>query len=159
MSADVRAGGECRGLVYGEVHGSLVFIGERLAREQALIYEVLASARTWGELRRRLPAEVHAEMLALREGEGGSPDDGEAFDAGDFDPYTEGDWPPWPAQLMLDWMPERVKALGSSEASAISGDSLWLEPRLERDIVGALEGEGFTCRRDDDLVLRASHGS
>jgi hypothetical protein len=160
MNASEWAGGESGALVYGEVDGGLIFMGEHRARSQAQIYEVLASATTWGELRGKLPEETFREMVALqRDEQEAPPDDARPFAAAEFIPYVEGDWPPWPAQQMLEWMPARVGELGSSEPSAVSGDSLALSPEREPEIVRALEGEGFTCRRDDDLVRRASHGS
>ena len=155
--SDAWAGGDSRALVYGEVQGGLVFIGEQKAREQAEIYGALESATTWGELRRRLPAGARAHLTDLLEEEDEHPD-AEPFDAGEWDPYVDGDWPPWPAQQMLDWVPERIQTLGSSEGSAISGDSLSLDPGREREVVAALEEEGFTCRRDDELVRKASYG-
>lgn len=156
--SDEWAGGDSRALVYGEVQGGLVFMGEQKAREQAEIYGALESATTWGELRGKLPADAKAQLAEFFE-EGEAPPDAEPFDAGEWDPYVDGDWPPWPAQQMLDWVPERIQTLGSSEGSAISGDSLSLDPGREQEIVTAFGEEGFACRRDDALALRASHGT
>jgi hypothetical protein len=155
--SDEWAGGHARALVYGDVEGGLVFVGEQKAREQVVIYEALGTASTWGELREILPADARMQLAGFFD-EGEEPRDADAFDAGEWEPYVEGDWPPWLAQRMLDWVPERVRSLGSSERSAISGDSLALDPGREREVVGAFQGEGFTCRRDDELVRRASYG-
>ena len=155
--SDEWAGGESGELVYGEVNVGLVFMGARKALEQVAIHGALESASTWGELRDKLPGDAHPQMLALLDGgDDELPDDADVFDAGEFGPYADGDWPPWPAQRMLDWVPDRVRALGSSEPSVINGDFLELDPALEHKLVEVFADEGFTCRRDDALVRRAS---
>lgn len=155
--SDEWAGGESGELVYGEINDGLVFMGEQKAHEHVAIHGALESASTWGELRDKLPGDAHPQMLALLDGgDDELPDDADVFDAGEFGPYADGDWPPWPAQRMLDWVPDRVRALGSSEPSVINGDFLELDPALEHKLVEVFADEGFTCRRDDALVRRAS---
>jgi len=36
------------------------------------------------------------------------PDDDAAFDVDVLPGFTEGDWPEWPEQKMLDWLPAEI---------------------------------------------------
>ena len=82
-----------------------------------------------------------------------------AFD--DFDDrwppfgYHDCDWPDWPEQLMAHWLPRRICAeYGKSAGSLLNGDFLMLDAQ-RKEIVQALEREGFQLRHDPRLVTRA----
>jgi hypothetical protein len=58
---------------------------------------------------------------------------------------------------MLNWVPRDIQdRFGSVGYSMVSGPALGIDPSFERDVVEAFERAGYTCRRDDDLVARAS---
>jgi hypothetical protein len=58
---------------------------------------------------------------------------------------------------MLEWMPADIqKRYGERGYSAVSGDSLSLDPATAPQIVEALEMHGYRCVRDDDLISLAS---
>jgi len=143
-------------LVYGYVPvGGLVFLPEPMANELAQIQAALSSAKTWGELRELLPAARLTEVFDLVEFDTPpAPDD--PFDAGDIPAYCDGDWPEWPARYQLDWLPDDALALGSREASVLSGDFIEFAPEREQELVEVLNAHGHAVRRDDELVTAAS---
>lgn len=53
------------------------------------------------------------------------PLDAEAFDLEQLGLFQDGDWPEFPAQTALDWLPEDVLALGEKTGNMINGD--WIE--------------------------------
>jgi len=70
---------------------------------------------------------------------------------------ADGDWPAWPAQQMLDWVPKAIQQkYGSIGSSHLNGECLTLAPREERQIIAAFRRVGYRCTRDDRLVQRAS---
>ena len=71
--------------------------------------------------------------------------------------FCDGDWPAWPAQEMLDWVPESIQSrFGHNEETLLNGSFLNFDPAQEDAIVAAFREEGYTCQRNDDLVLQAS---
>src|SRR5262245_114249 len=149
-----------RELVYGVIEATeqLVFLPLHRARELALLRSALYTSPTWGAFRAALPRTVYAQVRKhLRENEATPGKDADPFDPEDIWGYCDGDWPGWPAQEMLEWMPLPVReAFGTYEASVINGSYLSLDPRQETAIVTALRVEGYYCTRDDTLVRLAS---
>jgi hypothetical protein len=63
----------------------------------------------------------------------------------------------WPAQAMLDWLPESVQALGTVEYSTFNGPFLQLDPDGQKEVLEALAAEGIECHQDtENIVARAS---
>jgi len=110
-----------RRLVYGIVHDSydsLVFIPKRKADKLAHLWSVLQSAKTWGELRVKLPRTTVREIREMYMG-GETQRTGvlesAPFDWGEIGAIWGGFWPEWPQQTMLDFMPEEIiKEFGTS---------------------------------------------
>ena len=144
-------------IVYGLAGRDLVFIPRAEAERLKALQDALNSA-TWGEVRRRLRPDLYEELLdQCRDELESDPGDDESFDPDAVPGHADGDWPEWPKQGMLEWMPARVwKAFGRVEASVLNGDFLQLDAGRLEELVAALEAEGFACRRDDALVARAS---
>lgn len=85
------------------------------------------------------------------------PKDTDTYDLDDVPGYQDGDWPEWPDQLMLSWLPKQVISdFGTVEDSTLNGEYLRLDPSNEGAIVAALSAGGWTCVRDDKLVPDAS---
>ena len=78
--------------------------------------------------------------------------DSEQIDAA----YYDGDWPGWPQQEMLDWMPTRVRTLGTVEQSMLNGPGLSIPQQRLHQVIEGLAMAGFNVRRDDNLVSAAS---
>ena len=52
------------------------------------------------------------------------PTDDAAFDVDLLPGFTEGDWPEWPEQKMLDWLPAKIcREYGQIESSVLNGQS------------------------------------
>jgi hypothetical protein len=169
-------------VVYGTVGESLIFIPRKQAEELATVWAALGS-RTWGELRSRLsrkrfeklkhlldridfdtfyeeqrkenPRLTRKKALeAYRELE---PDERLPLDDEPCclpDAVGDGDWPEWPAQEMLKWMPENIPG-ARGEMSFLNGPCLTLDPAHEAEIVAAVEAAGYRCIKEERLVRQA----
>ena len=85
------------------------------------------------------------------------PDGETAFDAEQIPGFADGDWPEWPAQAALEWVPQDIQhRFGVEGTSLFSGDYLKLDSEQEPAIVAAFVEHGYTCSRDDTLLLRAN---
>ena len=84
------------------------------------------------------------------------PEDDDPFDVGDIGPFCDGDWPAWPEQKMLRWLPKDIQIeFGTVVDSVHNGEFLVLDAARENEIVAALRQRGHRCTKDDDLVRRA----
>jgi hypothetical protein len=149
-------------VVYGYVGSGLVFIFREHAEELSNLWEALNKARTWGEFRRMAGEGRYEEVLDLYEGydeeaEDPGPHPDEAFDASRISGHDDGDWPDWPAQQMLDWMPDDIqRRFGCVEASIFNGDFLHIEGGDTEGLLTAMAGHGFSCENDEHLVQSAN---
>ncbi|MFH1834397.1 MAG: hypothetical protein ABH877_05175 [bacterium] len=81
------------------------------------------------------------------------------FEARDIWGFGEGDYPEWPAQGMLHWIPDEIQErYGEVEASVHNGNFLVLASGSEQEIAEALRGYGYSCILDQALIERA-HGA
>jgi hypothetical protein len=101
-------------------------------------------------------AELRERYGQLRIGER-PPIDQDAFSLDHIPWYGDGDYPEWPAQQMLKWVPESIRStFGHTYDTVLNGPYLTFDPVQERDLLAAFESAGFRCVRDDALVRRAS---
>lgn len=142
-------------IVYGELAGNLVLIRRAQAEELAATRRAVQDSTTWGDLRERLPEPRRAQIAEAFDGEDPPADDVALADVA-VPGWDDGDWPEWPAQLMLDWVPESVRALGAEGETRLSGEYLELLPGRVDEVVAAMEAAGYSMERDDELVERAS---
>ena len=138
----------------------VVMIPQEEAESLARLHHALYVAATWGEFKRLAPPEHYQDALSRwmdsTEEEAPAPD--QPFDPHDIPGRSDGDWPAWPAQDMLAWVPEEVQArFGRSRASTLNGCWLSLPGEAIHEIVAAMQRLGYRCRRDQDLISRA-HG-
>jgi hypothetical protein len=152
-----------RRLVYGvfpdAVNGTeLIFVPEREAHELAQVHGALSDAETWGDVKASISPRHWQQIAdAYREDYEPPPADDDAFDRSAVPGLEDGDWPEWPAQEMLRWMPEDIRdRFGEVATSTLNGELLLLQAGAETELVAALRDAGFDCRRDDALVSRAS---
>ena len=149
-------------VVYGPSEQSgpedLVFVPEDLAEDLARLWEALNSSATWGDLRARIGDDRSREIDALlHDAELARPADEDPFDVTLVPSLGDGDFPEWPVAHQEAWMPAPVvERFGRREPTALQGDVTTFSADAEHDIVAALQEAGFTVRRDDDLVARAS---
>jgi|SRR6478736_302398 len=65
----------------------------------------------------------------------------------------DGDFPYFPDQLMLEFIPESVQErFGKVVETVHNGEMLELDPVHEHEIVAALRSHGFSCERNQALV-------
>lgn len=142
-------------LVYGVVQESLVFIPRELAEDLAATWRAIKSSSTWGEFRTRLSPKRYAEILKYMED---LPGDSEPFGADIAPGVVEGDYPEWPAQEMLRWVPEDIvrQDYSKTASSHLNGSFLVLDPDREDQIVTDFVAAGFRCTRNQTLVAAAS---
>lgn len=137
---------------------ALLFVDPDKAEELAHTHRALRTARTWGDLRAALSAERLGEVEE-RFSEGGHaapPADDAPFDPDDVFGFADADWPERPDELMLGWAPEEIQQrFGKREHSMIFQEWLEFPSKRVTDVVEAFEARGFTCRRDERLVLLA----
>jgi hypothetical protein len=146
-------------IVYADCSGELIFLPKNLALELAQIWTALNNSKTWGEFQANVPDHVYEEIMAeMKDDEDPEalPDPENAFDSDAIPGYDDGDWPTWPLQYMLEWMPEDIQQqYGKVVPSAVNGDCLELLEEKAGEIVLALEKRGYTCTEDESLVIRA----
>ena len=149
-------------LVFGQItkagEPTLIFIPEADAIRLAAIHNAIANSSTWGEFFDAIPPEEMDAVYArlFDDGDERLPDRSAKFDS-DALGCGDGDYPDWPEQKMLEWLPADVcRRLGKVESSVLNGDYLSLDVRRAPEIIAALEASGFECRWDEALVKRAS---
>jgi len=144
-------------LVYGDSGwGSLVF----MQRDLADLYAALAKSKTWGELKACLAADDYQEAIerafwitdeAYESQAMPLPED--AFHLYDVSDYIGTDWPAFPIQAMLEWMPADIQQqYGEVEETMFDGPQLIIDSEQKNEIVQELEKQGYVCREDDLLV-------
>lgn len=85
------------------------------------------------------------------------PEDDHRFSVDHIPFVYDGDWPDWPAQQMLYWVPEEIqREFGTLKASCFNGYFLTFDPAREREMAAAFETFGYHCIRDDPLAQEAS---
>jgi hypothetical protein len=79
----------------------------------------------------------------------------ESFNANDIHGYADKDWPEWPAQHMLYWVPAEIReGFGKVSDSNFNGEFLLFEQERVAEIVAAFGEFGYVCVRDDELIAR-----
>ena len=146
-----------RELVYGVYGDELVVMPADRARYLALTWKAMTKAKTWGALRTLAPPKAYREILAFQE----SPRSiraGHPFDYYVMTPVPDGDYPGFPKQEVMDWMPSEVlEAFGRTQQTAINGDYPGFDPTETRKVVASLRRRGYRCRRNQRLIETA-HG-
>lgn len=128
------------------------------ALDIAQAYEAVDSSTTWGELVNRLPGYMRDELMNFFEEE--VPNENDAFERDDVPGLADGDWPGFPAQEMLEWMPRDIQQrFGKVETTVFNGDYLEFDSLCEQEIVTALEQNGFKCIANQQLIGRAHDNS
>ena len=143
-------------VVYGELGDALVLIPRDRAEELANVRRAVQGSTTWGELWSRLSEERRAQIAEAFGDEEEVPAHDVTLDDVRVPGWDDGDWPEWPAQAMLNWVPAEVQALGTEGSTRLNGEQLELGPERYVDVVAAMEAAGYAMTRDDALVEQAS---
>jgi hypothetical protein len=144
--------------ILGTAGDSLIVMPLAEARRLAALQKALWESRTWGELLSRVAndSKTLAHLRDLVEGE--LPDAATAFSTDDIPGHADGDWPLWPAQAMLDWLPSSVQALGSIAFSNFNGEFLVLDDAEPEEVIARMAAEGIECREDTEGLVASACG-
>ena len=146
-----------RQLVYGVIGDELVIMPVDRARYLALTWKAMTKAKTWGALRTLAPPRAYREILAFQ----GSPRSiraGHPFDYYVMTPVPDGDYPGFPRQEVMGWMPTEVlQAFSRMEETTMNGTYPSLDAMETRELVASLRRCGYRCRRSQRLI-EAAHG-
>lgn len=144
-------------LVYGDSGwGSLVF----LQRDLADLYATLAKSNTWGELKASLSADDYHEAIERAfwltdkayESQA-MPQPEEEFNLYEVSNYCSTDWPDFPLQAMVEWMPADIQEqYGEVKWTMFDGPHLSIDAEQKDEIIQALEEQGYICIEDDFVV-------
>jgi hypothetical protein len=149
-----------KSLIFGKFGDDLLFIPEPRARFLAQVWRALLKAKTWADLKRLAPPAAYREIRRHNSG-ARDPDELRAdapFDYYEMTSLADGDYPGFPAQEMLRWMPRDIQLdFGTARSTVMNGELLELDVKNTKAIVQRLKQAGFRCRRNQRLVLRA-HG-
>jgi hypothetical protein len=138
---------------------SLVVIPRSEARRLATLNDALENARTWGEFLDAVRGDVATmRELAAKFGEE-VPAREVQFDPNDIYGFADGDWPVWPLQKMLEWLPDSMQQLGTVQTTAINGLMLEIDPDLVDDVIEALAAEGFEGYEDPGATVQTACGA
>lgn len=145
--------------VVDEFDGSVVVMPASEARRLAALNDAIEQSQTWGEFLARVEQDqATQEYLSYHFGDD-LPAPDEQFDSSDLPGFDDGDWPAWPKQKMLDWLPDAVQTLGSVYATAINGDALHIDEALLDAVIDALAAEGIDCSQDADGIVQTACGA
>ncbi|WP_167330085.1 hypothetical protein [Rhodococcoides fascians] len=133
----------------------MIFIERSLAHELVLLR---TGVSTWGQARTMLTPSRWDEIAEiLADAEIDLPQDDQIFLLDDIPGHVDGDWPEWPAQLMLKLVPSAIAdRYGNKVDSVFNGTFLEFDAADEEKIVAEMNATGFTCIRDDGVVATAS---
>ena len=135
----------------------LVFIPQAKAEEYTAIRAAVDASGTWGELLDRLALcskEAHQHIVDHMDDEIGL---GDPHTPGDAWGYTDYEWPPYPREEQLSWVPQDIiSKFGEYGASRTSGQWVARYDTKDHSLLAAFEAHGFILIRDDALVASAS---
>ena len=128
----------------------LVFAERHRAESVARIRTACEEATTWGEFRDALKAEEFLEVLENL-GEDPSDIDPSAAFSGDHVPgHTDGTYPEWLQQTMLEWIPaELIERFGETADSVHDGEAVELPANAADAIATELRALGHTVEHSD----------
>ena len=160
-------------IIYGITNLGLLFLPAAMATELAAANQALLTAKTWGEFKTLVSKSIYEFYLTRSEFFEGpkEPDDGDfsQYDLPPETPFTpndvfyEDERPAYPEMEMAEWMPLEIQGefgrkmqYSAMDANAPAGEILILDEERMPVIVAALEHAGFTCFRDDELLMAAA---
>ena len=152
-----------RSLVFGiyRNNNEIVFIPRRDAEALAAVRQALA-APTWGDFKQAAPDRHYRELVELyrhatEPPRGTEPPPTDAFPGQDLPWVADGDWPPFPATQMLDWVPAGIQQqFGRIEHDRLGHEWLAFDAQDEAALVAAFAENGYNLSRDDTLIRKAT---
>ncbi len=132
-----------------------MLVGQSLGEELVMLRTGVA---TWGEAKAKLSPNRWKQIIdKLADAEIAVPENDELFVLDDIPGHLDGDWPEWPAQLMLTLVPHSIaEKNGRKVDTVLNGQFLEFDAADVEKIVAEMTAAGFTCVRNDGLVAAAS---
>lgn len=138
---------------------SLVVMPRSEARRLAALNEALERCMTWGEFVHAVADDAATRRYLEDAFDNELPDADRPFDAEELPGFADGDWPTWPKQAMLEWLPNSVTSLGTIETTMLNGDYLHLDESLVDDVIEALAAEGIEAYEDPGTIVSTACGA
>lgn len=134
---------------------NLVFIPVDDAIRLAKVHNAIEKAKTWGTFCKMMPSKDLRYIIEdYRDREEPLPRKRDGFSLPGS--YDDGDWPDWPEQMMLSWMPTGiVQKYGKVPCSVLNGHFVIFSMKDADEIIHALTKEGFGCTLNEKLVREA----
>jgi hypothetical protein len=143
-------------LTRGPKDRTLVCIPEPEAIRLASIHRAVRSSKTWGDFYDRVAPSDLKELDEVWDECDRRPEREEKFDCTEVPGFCDGDWPAWPQQEMMGWLPREIwTRYAKKETSVINGYYITIDPFHERAIIKDLKRLGYLCRRNNRLVTTA----
>ena len=137
----------------------VILIPDGLCQDLLQIRKALATSQNWQEFLDALPVEdleIIREYFEEDERFAGKQPAEVPFDQDQIDLVCDGDWPAWPQQRMLNWVPEAIQEqFGEVADTRLNGQYLEIPEEKLQAVIQALEAHGYQCRVDDQAVLTA----
>lgn len=152
--------GEGRRVVVGlDDMGGALCMKLEVAEAMANLMAALRQSRTWGEFRARAPEPYLSQAVErMEETYEEAVADETPFDASEIPGHIDGDWPPWPHQDMIRWVPDSVRELGWISDSVHNGPFLHIPAHWVEEVVAYMRECGFEVQRSDELIQTAALG-
>ena len=131
-----------------DANDGVVFTTPARARYVDSLFDALGS-KTWGEFRRRIPAEEWKGIASKLEE---IPGKDEPFDVADVPGFCDGDWPPWVQKEILRVLPPPlVKRYAEAVMSCINGVYFHIKQEDLPALLAELERRGICAVHAPDL--------
>jgi|GEM_PF-1033033 hypothetical protein len=136
------------------VNGGLVFATPYRAEYVSRIYNALG-AKTWGELKERLPSAEYDDIVCSLFDDNGEPrpQGSDTFDSSDVPGYCDGIYPDWLQEEMPGTVPDEILNKYGSYEMTSNGAYFHIEPKYEEAICKDLRALGINVVRRDDLYF------
>ena len=148
---------EDNNLVYSDHGLGLIFMPEKRAQEVANIWKALMESKTWGEFRSRVAKNKHRDLAERLMSGFEEVADEERFTPNELVSYE--DPVCHPEIEMHTWMPEDIREKFGKSMHYTSCDGchpreafLELDRNQLDEILRVLEKQGYSCRKDDQLI-------
>ena len=142
-------------LYWQNSRSGLLLAKPETALQVSAIHKAIESSKTWGQFRKALPADALMEVEEMMSEEDACADT-DPFDSDQLPGFSDGDWPTWICQSILDELPSEIIAeFGEVQDSTLNGPFLQLNASIDV-IAPRLVSLGWTVECYNDLQFEAS---
>ena len=141
-----------RNVIAGIFDNTITFIERHRLDDLLQIRLAIEESKTWGEFFHLLPLHITSGVKSNLDA---SYDPKRKFEADEVPGYADGDWPAFPHQLMIDFLPRSLIAMRKIESTIFNGDRLDIPERNASAACAELRRLGWNVVRDDQKVIRA----